>query len=328
MVVCHEGTRYTYAELLDKAESIASGLVALGLPSKARVGIYGPNSTEWVITQLATSLADLILVNINPAYQVVELKHALEKVDVSALIMADGFKSSNYIDLIKTIVPELHQPTSTTIHSAVLPNLKHCLLIGQKQEKGFMQFDDLYRLSSSKNEEYQQRSTSIDFDDPTNIQFTSGTTGAPKAATLSHFNIINNGFHTGEVLGYTHEDRVCIPVPLYHCFGMVLGNLACLTHGSCIVLPDASFNPEATMDAVEKERITSLYGVPTMFIACLREQEQQARDVHTLRTGIVAGAICPPVVMQGIVDKLGIREMTNAYGMTETSPVYCLDNLF
>ena len=179
----------------------------------------------------------------------------------------------------------------------------------------------MYKLGSPKNEDYLQRTANVSFEDPTNIQFTSGTTGAPKAATLTHHNIINNGYHVGETLAYTPDDRVCIPVPLYHCFGMVLGNLAAITHGSCIVLPGPAFDPVQTMDAVENECITSLYGVPTMFIANLKEQERKKRQVHSLRTGIVAGAICPAPLMQGIVDILGIKEMTNAYGMTETSPV-------
>lgn len=328
LIVKNERTRLCYSELLDLAEKLASGLVALGLPKHARVGIYGPNSSEWVVVQFAASLADLILVNINPAYQLTELKHALEKVNVSALIMAAGFKSSNYIDLVSQIVPEIHSNNnSTLISSKSLPYLNHCVLIGPTTQKGFMNLDDLYKLGSSKSEEYKIRTENVSFEDPTNIQFTSGTTGAPKAATLTHHNIVNNGHHCGETLAYTPDDRVCIPVPLYHCFGMVLGNLACITHGSCIVLPGASFDPVETMDTVESEKITSLYGVPTMFIANLKEQERKKRQVNTLRTGIVAGAICPAPLMKGIIDQLGITEMTNAYGMTETSPVIIFDSI-
>lgn len=334
LVVCSEGVKWSYTELLQRAETVASGLVALGLPKQARIGIYGPNSSEWVVTQMAASLADLVLVNINPAYQVVELKHALSKVQVAAVIMATGFKSSNYVDLMMTTVPELRNASSTTIASAELPDLKHCLLIGSAKQKGFMNFDDLYKLGSGKNEEYETRTSNVNFEDPTNIQFTSGTTGAPKAATLTHHNIVNNGYHVGETLNYSPDDRVCIPVPLYHCFGMVLGNLACITHGSCIVLPGHAFDPVETMNAVENERVTSLYGVPTMFMANLKEHERKPRKVGTLRTGIVAGAICPPPLMKSIVDTLGISEMTNCYGMTETAPVnnsllvfYCLQFL-
>ena len=322
LVVSSEGVKWSYSELLQRAESVASGLVALGLPKQARIGIYGPNSSEWVVTQMAASLADLILVNINPAYQVVELKHALRKVQVSAVVMATGFKSSNYVDLMTTTVPELSNASSTTINSKELPSLKHCVLIGSTKKKGFMNFDDLYNLGSGKNEEYETRTRNVSFEDPTNIQFTSGTTGDPKAATLTHHNIVNNGYHVGETLNYTPDDRVCIPVPLYHCFGMVLGNIACITHGSCIVLPGHAFDPVETMDAVEKERVTSLYGVPTMFMANLKEQERKPRKVDTLRTGIVAGAICPPPLMKAIVDTLGVSEMTNCYGMTETAPVF------
>jgi fatty-acyl-CoA synthase len=211
LIVSQEkNTRYSYEELLVRSETVASGLIALGLPPLARVGIYGPNSSQWVIAQFAASLAGLVLVNINPSYQRTELKHALKKVQVSALIMAPGFKHSNYIELVTDIIPELNDPSSTTINSAKLPDLKHCLLIGDDKKKGFMNFSDLYKLGDVKNEEYLNRTSSIDFEDPTNIQFTSGTTGTPKAATLTHFNLINNGFYTGEVTSICLFYYICL----------------------------------------------------------------------------------------------------------------------
>jgi fatty-acyl-CoA synthase len=267
---------------------------------------------------MAASLADLILVNINPAYQVVELEHALNKVGVSALVMTPGFKQSNYIELLSKIDPELKTQTSSHLNLTKLPSLKHVVLIGEQKEKNMINFDDLYHRSCS---DYEERTRNVKFEEETNIQFTSGTTGAPKAATLTHFNIVNNGYYIGETLKYTHHDRVAIPVPLYHCFGMVIGNLACIAHGSAMIYPDLGFNPLATIEAIESEKATSLYGVPTMFVAYVREQLKHKRNLKSLRTGVVAGAICVPELMKQIVDILGIHQMTNAYGMTETAPI-------
>jgi fatty-acyl-CoA synthase len=318
MISYHENVKWSYLELLQRSEAIAQGLLSLGLPKHARVGIYSANCKEWLLTQMAASLADLILVNINPAYQVVELEHALNKVEVSALVMTPGFKQSNYIELLSKIDPELKTQTSSHLNLTKLPSLKHVILIGEHKEKNMMNFDDLYHRSSS---DYEERTKKVKFEEATNIQFTSGTTGAPKAATLSHFNIVNNGYYIGETLKYTHHDRVAIPVPLYHCFGMVLGNLACISHGSTMIYPDFGFNPIATIEVIEGEKATSLYGVPTMFVAYVREQLKLKKNLKSLRTGIVAGAICVPELMKQIVDVLGIHQMTNAYGMTETSPV-------
>lgn len=318
MVSVHEKTRWSYSELLEKSEKISEGLVALGLAKHSRVGIYAPNCKEWLLTQMAASMADLILVNINPAYQLIELEHALNKVQVEALIMTPGFKSSNYIELLSQIDPDLYTQQSTTLKLKKLPFLKHVVLIGEKKHKGMMNFDELYQMNS---EEYHERTSNVKFEDPTNIQFTSGTTGRPKAATLSHYNIVNNGYYIGDILKYTQHDRVSIPVPLYHCFGMVIGNLACIAHGSAMIYSDYSFNPISTMDSIESEKVTSLYGVPTMFVSYIREQEKHRRNLHTLRTGVIAGAICNSELMKKIVDVLGIQNMTNCYGMTETSPV-------
>ena len=267
---------------------------------------------------MAASLSDLILVNINPAYQLIELEHSLNKVQVSALIMTPGFKSTNYIELLSQIDPELKNQESTTLNLKKIPNLKHIILIGEEYHKGMINFNEFYHLNS---DDYEARTRNVKFEDPTNIQFTSGTTGTPKAATLTHHNIVNNGYFIGDLLKYTHHDRIAIPVPLYHCFGMVIGNLCCIAYGSAMVYPDYSFNPIATMDTIENEQITSLYGVPTMFIAYIREQEKLKRKINTLRTGIIAGAVCNAELMKKIVDVLGINHMSNCYGMTETSPV-------
>lgn len=318
MVSYHENVKWNYNELLQRSESIAQGLISLGLPKHARVGIYAPNCKEWLLSQMAASLADLILVNINPAYQVVELEHALNKVGVSALIMTPGFKQSNYIELISKIDPEIRTQTSSHLNLPKLQSLKHIILIGEHKERSMINFDDLYHRSSS---DYEERTRNVKFEEETNIQFTSGTTGAPKAATLTHFNIVNNGYYIGETLKYTHNDRVTIPVPLYHCFGMVIGNLACIAHGSTMIYPDQGFNPLAAIEAIEAEKATSLYGVPTMFVAYVREQLKHQKNLKSLRTGVVAGAICVPELMKQIVDVLGIHQMTNAYGMTETAPV-------
>ena len=318
MVSYHENVKWNYNELLQRSESIAQGLISLGLPKHARVGIYAPNCKEWLLSQMAASLADLILVNINPAYQVVELEHALNKVGVSALIMTPGFKNSNYVELISKIDPEIRTQTSSHLNLPKLQTLKHIILIGEHKERSMLNFDDLYHKSSS---DYEERTKNVNFEEETNIQFTSGTTGAPKAASLTHFNIVNNGYYTGETLKYTHHDRVVIPVPLYHCFGMVIGNLACIAHGSTMIYPDLGFNPVAAIEAIEAEKATSLYGVPTMFVGYVREQLKHQKNLKSLRTGVVAGAICVPELMKQIVDVLGIHHMTNAYGMTETAPV-------
>jgi fatty-acyl-CoA synthase len=318
LVSVHENTRWSYKELLQRSEAIAEGMVALGLPKQSRIGIYAPNCKEWLLTQLGASLADLILVNINPAYQTTELEFTLNKVQVSALIMTPSFKSSNYISLLEHIDPDLKNQKSTTLNLTKLPHLKHIILIGDQKQKSMMQFNELYNL---KSDQYEHRTSNVKFEEPTNIQFTSGTTGVPKAATLSHFNLVNNGYYTGDILKYTHHDRVVIPVPLYHCFGMVLGNLTCIAHGSTMIYPDYSFNPALTINSVETEKATSLYGVPTMFVAYIREQEKLKKNLKTLRTGIVAGAVCNSELMKKIVDVLGIDQMSNCYGMTETSPL-------
>lgn len=314
-----EKVRWSYAELLQRCEQIAESFVAMGMSKGSRIGIYAPNCKEWVLTQFAASMADLILVNINPAYQTRDLQYALNKVECESLVLFPKFKSSNYVDIITTICPEISRCKFSQLKSEALPHLKNLILIGEEQVSGMLRFDELYNLSAK--DEYISRTRNVNFEDPTNIQFTSGTTGLPKGATLSHHNILNNGFYIGDTLKYTSKDKVCIQVPLYHCFGMVLGNLACITHGSTMVFPDFGFNPAATMDVIDKEKCTSLYGVPTMLQANINEQQRRKRDVSSLRTGIVAGSLCTPELMRRVVDDLNIQEMSNCYGMTETSPV-------
>ncbi|CAG9327693.1 unnamed protein product [Blepharisma stoltei] len=313
-----EKTRWSYKELLERSEAMAEGLVALGLPKQTRVGIFAPNCKDWTLTQCAAAMADLILVNVNPASQETELEYSLNKVQVDTLIMPSHNRHDNYIGMIEKLAPEIQDSKIGELNSARLPHLRRVILTDNKHHKGMMRLEELMNL---KSDEYITRTQNINFEDPYNIQFTSGTTGKPKAATLSHHNAINNGFYCGEILKYTHHDRVCIPVPVYHCLGMIAGNLACISHGSTMIYPDAGFNPVATMDTVENEKCTSIYGVPTMYIAYLREQQRKKRNIDSLRTGVVAGSVCTPELMKKMVDQLHLPHVTNCYGMTETSPV-------
>src|SRR5690348_11534886 len=288
LVVRHQGIRWTYAELKERVDAVAAGLIALGLKPGDRVGIWSPNNAEWVLTQFATAKAGLILVNINPAYRLIELEHALQRSRCSALITATQFKSADYHAMIRTLVGERRGPHLRTI-----------IHLGDQPQSDMMAFTELSRLGgAAERARLEELAGTLQFDDPINIQFTSGTTGLPKGATLTHHNILNNGYFLGEVMHYTERDRVCIPVPLYHCFGMVIGNLACITHGAAMVLPGEGFDPLATLQAVAKERCTSLYGVPTMFIAELDHPEFSRFDLTSLRTGMMAGAPCPIEVMR------------------------------
>ena len=285
-------------------------------------GIWSPNNAEWVIAQLATARAGIILVNINPAYRVHELQFALSRVGCKALITATAFKGADYVGMLREIAPEIDQATPGELQAAALPELRTIVQIGGSSSSGVLAFDDVPGLANHASiERLRARASLLQFDDPINIQFTSGTTGAPKGATLTHHNLLNNGYFVGEALGLTERDRVCIPVPLYHCFGMVLGNLACLTHASTMVYPSEGFDARAVLDAVAAERCTALYGVPTMFIAELNHPEFPAFDLGSLRTGIMAGSPCPVEVMKRVVSEMQMREVTICYGMTETSPV-------
>ena len=318
VVACEQGIRLTYAELRDRADAIARSLMALGLVPGDRIGIWSPNNIEWVLTQFASAKAGLILVSLNPAYRSAEIEYALRKVGCRAIVCATSHKTSNYLDILASVAPEFETSKPGALRAQALPDLEIVIQIGGPTVAAAIPFEDLStdRFVSGAS----LADVSIDFDDPTNIQFTSGTTGEPKGATLTHHNIVNNGFFVGEELGLGPGDRVCIPIPFYHCFGMVMGNLACITHGSAMIIPGAAFEPGAVLAAIENELCTALYGVPTMFIALLEHPEFDRFRLSSLRTGIMAGAPCPLAVMQRVVDRLGIGEITIAYGMTETSP--------
>jgi fatty-acyl-CoA synthase len=322
LVVAHQGVRWTWAALRARAEEVAAGLLALGLQPGDRVGIWSPNRAEWTVTQLATAKAGLVLVNVNPAYRAAELEYALDKVGCRALITAPRFRTSDYLAILRSIAPELDGAPPGDLRAARLPQLRAVILLGSERVPGTLAFDELAaRASASHRRALEALAPTLQFDQPINIQFTSGTTGRPKGATLTHHNILNNGFFVGEALRLTPEDRLCVPVPLYHCFGMVMGNLACLTHGSTMVYPGEGFDPRATLATVEAERCTALYGVPTMFIAELEHAEFRSFNLGSLRTGIMAGAPCPVEVMRRVIADMHMEGITICYGMTETSPV-------
>ena len=322
VVVRQQGVRWTYQELGRRVDAFAAGLLALGLQPGERVGIWSPNNAEWVVTQFATAKAGLILVNINPAYRLSELEYALNKVGCRALVTATAFKTSDYIGMVNTLAPELARSGPGHLDSAKLPGLRTVIQIGDSPAPGVIPFESVYAMGREEDRaRLQDLSGLLQFDDPINIQFTSGTTGLPKGATLTHHNILNNGMFLGEMMHYSEHDKVCIPVPLYHCFGMVIGNLACMTHGSAMVLPGEGFDPLATLQPVAEERCTALYGVPTMFIAELDHPEFASFDLSSLRTGMMAGAPCPIEVMRRVIRDMHLTEMTIGYGMTETSPV-------
>jgi fatty-acyl-CoA synthase len=309
LVVRHQNIRWTYQEFDARVTRLAAGLLKLGLRPGDRIGIWSQNCAEWVLTQFATARAGLIMVNINPAYRRSELEYVLDKVECAALILAPSFKSSNYIEMVQEVVPKL-------------PQLRHVIRLGQEHTRGMLNFDQLLAEPDADTLALlAEVEAELQFDDAVNIQFTSGTTGSPKGATLSHHNILNNGYFIAEAMKLTSQDRLCIPVPLYHCFGMVLGNLACVTHGATMVFPGDSFEPKSVLETVHAERCTALHGVPTMFIAILDHPDFAQYDLSTLRTGIMAGSPCPAEVMSRVIERMHMKEITIAYGMTETSPV-------
>ncbi len=321
LVVRSQGVRWTYRELVERAEAFAAGLLALGLQRGDRVGIWSLNNAEWAVTQFATAKAGLILVNINPSYRRHELEYALTTVGCKALITATAFKTSDYIGMLADLVPELAASKQGALHAARVPTLRTIIQIGG-QSPGAYAFDDIPALAAPEHHTALARlRDELQFDDIINIQFTSGTTGNPKGASLTHHNILNNGFFIGEAMRLSEHDKLCIPVPLYHCFGMVLGNLACTTHGATMVYPGEGFDPLAVLETVAEERCTGLHGVPTMFIAELEHPDFERFDLGSLRTGIMAGSPCPIEVMRRVVDRMHLDEITIAYGMTETSPV-------
>jgi len=303
-----QNIRWTYEELNARADALATGFLELGLEPGDRIGIWAPNCAEWTLTQFAAAKAGIILVTINPAYRKAELDYALNKSGCRALVLAKAHRGVEFASMLRELVAERK-----------LPQLQHAILIGKKSIEGFLAFDDV--AATKADDRVRKIGAALKPDDAINIQFTSGTTGFPKGATLSHNNILNNGFFVGEAIGLTPQDKLCIPVPLYHCFGMVMGNLGCLTHGSAMVYPSEGFDPLAVLQTVQDEKCTALYGVPTMFIAELGQADFAKFDLSSLRTGIMAGSPCPIEVMRHVIDKMHMREVTIAYGMTETSPV-------
>src|SRR5258706_3354923 len=295
LVVRWQGYRATYRQLWDQTSALARALIASGVRQGDRVGIWSPNRFEWVVTQFATARIGAILVNINRAYKTSELHYALTQSGVSLLIHARAFRSSDYVSMVAEVCRNC-------------PDLRETIVVDTAWDAL------LARAGGTSDEALATRESRLQFDDPINIQYTSGTTGFPKGATLSHHNILNNGYLVGEIIRYNERDRVCIPVPFYHCFGMVLGNLCCTTHGACIVVPSEAFDPEAVLESVQAERCTSLYGVPTMFIAELNHPRFPEFDLGSLRTGIMAGAPCPAEVMRKVIDLMHMQDLTIGSG--------------
>ncbi|NMY27784.1 AMP-binding protein [Pseudomonas sp. WS 5021] len=322
LVVRHQQLRYTWRQLAQAVDLHARGLLALGLQAGDRLGIWAPNCAEWCISQVASAKLGVILVNINPAYRSSELEYVLKQSGCQWLICAGAFKSSDYHGMLQALVPELAEQGIGQLHCDLLPQLRGVISLEARPPSGFLPWSQLSALGTgTPPEQLHHREASLHFDQAVNIQYTSGTTGFPKGATLSHHNILNNGYMVGESLGLTAQDRLVIPVPLYHCFGMVMGNLGCITHGTTMIYPNDGFDPLLTLAAVAEERATGLYGVPTMFIAVLDHPQRSTFDLSTLRTGIMAGSTCPIEVMRRVISDLHMSEVQIAYGMTETSPV-------
>jgi fatty-acyl-CoA synthase len=318
-----QGVRRTWRELQAEVDRLAAGLHTLGIGKGDRLGIWSPNRYEWLLTQFATARLGVILVNVNPAYRLAELEYALNKVECKALIAAPSFKASQYLQMLQTLAPELAAAKPGELRAAKLPHLGLVIRMGAERTPGMLNFDAVMARGDEADarEAVGMIEDTLDCHEPINIQFTSGTTGSPKGATLTHHNIVNNGTYIAEQMKLTERDSLCIPVPFYHCFGMVLGVLACVSKGTTMVFPSEGFDPKATLEAVSEERCTALHGVPTMFIAELDHPDFRKYDLTSLRTGIMAGSPCPIEVMKRVVSEMHMREVTIAYGMTETSPV-------
>jgi len=322
LVVRHQDIRWTYREFRKQVDRLATGLIALGIEPGDRVGIWGPNSYEWVLTQFATAKIGAIMVCINPAYRLYELEYVLNKVECKAIIAAEKFKSSEYLNMLNALAPEISTCEPGYLRAEKLPSLTMVIRMGAARSPGMFNFDEVCSLGDDN---AYARLAALDSelgpDDAINIQFTSGTTGNPKGATLTHVNILNNGHEAGKGMALTPEDRLCIPVPLYHCFGMVLGVLAAVSHGATMVFPSPVYDPLSTLAAVQEEKCTALHGVPTMFVTELDHPEFKNFDVSTLRTGIIAGAPCPEELMKRIIGDLHMETVLIGYGQTEVSPI-------
>ncbi|WP_354684274.1 AMP-binding protein [Cupriavidus necator] len=317
-----QGVRWNWREFADAVDALAAGLHTLGLEKGDRVGIWSPNRVEWLVTQFATARLGLVLVNINPAYRLSELEYALNKVGVKAIVAAEAFKTSKYLEMLQVLAPELAACEPGALQAARLPALRCVIRMGDDPTPGMLRYADVMaRGTGVARATLDAITAQLDRHDPINVQFTSGTTGAPKGATLTHRNIVNNARFIAMAMRFSEQDKLCIPVPFYHCFGMVLSVLACVSTGAAMVFPGQAFEPEATMQAVSEERCTALHGVPTMFIAQLDHPNFSQYDFSSLRTGIMAGSPCPIETMKRVVSQMHMSEVTIAYGMTETSPV-------
>jgi fatty-acyl-CoA synthase len=322
LIVVDQGVRWNWRELRERARDFAAGLLALGLEPGDRVGMLGPSRAEWLVVQFGTAYAGMVLVNINPAYRAPELEYALKKVGCRALVTETTFKTSDYVAMLDELAPELARSEPGQLRAARLPDLRIVIRLGDETSAGMFNFDDVMSMAGPDAVgALEQAGRELDFDAPINIQFTSGTTGSPKAATLTHHNIVNNASMSASIMKFTERDRLCMPVPMYHCFGMVLGTLLCTASGAAIVLPSAGFDSAACLQAIDRERCTAVHGVPTMFIAMLEEPGFARCDTTSLRTGIMAGAPCPIELMHRVIDEMHLDEITIGYGMTETGPL-------
>ncbi|XP_065062719.1 medium-chain acyl-CoA ligase ACSF2, mitochondrial-like [Rhopilema esculentum] len=323
-VFLEDGKRLTFSQFYEYACAVGKGLMALGLRKGDRVGIWGPNCLEWILIQYATAMTGMIMVNINPSYKSNELEYALEKTGCRGLVMTPGFKTTNYYEVLSSLVPEMRTTSNDgKITSSRFPNLKHVILTEGETQRGTISFEELaYSGGKEEHEALECLQTSLCFDEPINIQFTSGTTGRPKGATLTHHNIMNNAYFLSRTLKYFQPDtKICIPVPLYHCFGMVLGSLAAMICGATAVFPSRSFNADLALQAIDTEKCTSVYGTPTMFIDMLNSSRFSEFDLASLRTGVMAGSQCPEEIMKQVINNMNCREISIVYGQTEASPI-------
>ncbi len=322
LVVRHQDVRWTWRDLKSQVDALAAGFLARGLEPGDRVGIWSTNRAEWVVTQFATAKAGLVLVNINPAYRVAELEHALNATGCKALLTIEAFKTSRYVEMLQSLLPELADCPPGALQAARVPSLRAVIRLDDTQTAGMLSYGDLTtKRGAADHRHLAALADALQFDDPINIQFTSGTTGTPKAATLTHHNIVNNALFVGRQMRFSAEDRLCIPVPMYHCFAMVMGTLVCVVYGATMVFPSEGFEPRAVLETIDAERCTALHGVPTMFIAALDEPDFDRFDLSALRTGIMAGAPCPAALMKRVMSDMHAEQITIAYGMTETGPV-------